>query len=111
MDTKRINRLISHILTLISIFVTFSLMTTTFAGSEAVLDDDVRGILENVLNVLLTVAGIACVGKILHIGILYMTSSAVEKSNAKTALLPWIIGNIVCSELLGLVVLLFVYLG
>ena len=44
---------------------------------------------------LIVAAGI-CIGKVIHIGILYVTSSAMDKSNAKTAVLPWIIGTFLC---------------
>ena len=56
----------------------------------------VTAVLQPILATLFGLAGAICVGKIIHIGILYMTSSAADKSNAKTALLPWIIGTIVC---------------
>lgn len=52
--------------------------------------------LTEITQVLLIVAGGACVGKIIHIGIQYVMSSAADKSNAKMALLPWLIGTIIC---------------
>lgn len=68
---------------------------STFATSPTP-TDDVEEILTEITQVLLVIGGLACVGKLVHIGILYMTSSAVDKSNAKSAVLPWLIGTIVC---------------
>ena len=52
--------------------------------------------LTEITQVLLIIAGGACVGKIIHIGIQYVMSSAADKSNAKMALLPWLIGTVIC---------------
>ena len=60
------------------------------------LDSSVTDILTEVTTVLLVVAGGACVGKVIHIGILYVSSVAADKSSAKTAILPWLIGTFVC---------------
>ncbi len=60
------------------------------------LDSSVTTILVEVTQVLLVIAGGACVGKLIHIGILYVSATAADKSNAKTALLPWLIGTFVC---------------
>lgn len=56
----------------------------------------VNKILIDILTVMLGIGGAVCVAKLIHIGILYMMTSAVEKSNAKAAVLPWLIGTIVC---------------
>ena len=56
----------------------------------------VNAIMENILKILLGLGGAICVAKLIQIGIMYMTSSAVEKSNAKAAVLPWIVGTVVC---------------
>lgn len=56
----------------------------------------ITSVLTPILSGLLALAGAICVAKIAHIGILFMTSSAVDKSNAKASLLPWIVGTIVC---------------
>ncbi len=52
--------------------------------------------LTEVTQVLLVIAGGACVGKIIHIGIKYVASSAADKSDAKMALLPWLVGTFLC---------------
>lgn len=52
--------------------------------------------LTEITQVLLVIAGGACVGKIIHIGIKYVASSAADKSDAKMALLPWLIGTFLC---------------
>lgn len=91
MKKYNFNKLLSNIMTLIMLIMMF-MNTYVYATGN----DTVDKVLKEVVSVLLTVAGLVCVGKIIHIGILYMTSSAVDKSNAKSALMPWIIGTIVC---------------
>ena len=66
------------------------------AFAAVTLDPSVTSILTEVTQVLLVVAGGACVAKMIHIGILYVSSAAADKSNAKTALLPWLIGTFIC---------------
>lgn len=88
---KKINKILSNIMTLAMVFM-MSLNTYVFALE----DGDVKNILIEVTQVLLTIAGLVCVGKLIQIGIMYMMSSAVDKSNAKSAVLPWLVGTIVC---------------
>lgn len=80
----------------VSTFITIMVMLFNVAFATGGVNDTVDGILTEILVVLLGVSGAVCVGKLIHIGILYMTSSAVDKSNAKSAVLPWLIGTIVC---------------
>lgn len=91
MKRFNLNRLLSNIMTLVMLIMMF-MNTYVYATGN----DTVDTVLKEVTEVLLTIAGLACVGKIIHIGILYMTSSAVDKSNAKSAIMPWLIGTIVC---------------
>lgn len=58
--------------------------------------EEVHTTLVDLTKILLLIGTAVCIGKVIHIGILYVTSTAVDKSNAKQALLPWIIGTIVC---------------
>lgn len=78
-------------------FVILSFFTYVLADSTSVvLDGDVLDTLEEITRILLLIAGGVCVGKVIHIGIMYVTTSAVDKSNAKTAIIPWLVGTIVC---------------
>ncbi len=86
------SKLISMILT---IFLLVFYTSTVFADGVAV-PEEVRTTLVNITKILLLVGTAVCIGKIIHIGILYVTSTAVDKSNAKQALLPWILGTIIC---------------
>lgn len=52
--------------------------------------------LTEITEVLLIIGAGVCIAKVIHIGILYVTSSAVDKSNAKMAILPWLIGTFLC---------------
>ena len=49
--------------------------------------------LTEITEVLLIIGAGVCIAKVIHIGILYVTSSAVDKSNAKMAIL---IGTFLC---------------
>ena len=67
-----------------------------FAGGGVTVPDDVRTTLVEITRILLLIGSAVCIGKIIHIGILYLTATAVEKSHAKEALFPWILGTIIC---------------
>ena len=73
----------------------FSFSTCTFA-SGMTLPSQVTTTLTEVTQVLLVVGAGVCIGKVIQIGIMYVTSSAVDKSNAKSAIMPWLIGTFVC---------------
>ena len=83
---------------LLNATVVLGMTNATFAsdGGGAVIPDDVIKTLTTITSILLLVASAVCIGKIIHIGIMFVTSSAVEKSKAKEALFPWILGTIVC---------------
>ena len=87
---NRKNQIISDV---IANSILLSLFTSQIAYATD--NDVVDNILVEVTQVLLVVAGLLCLGKLIQIGIMYMTSSAVEKSNAKAALMPWLAGTIV----------------
>ena len=76
--------------------VSFLFNSMVFAGGSVTLGGEVIDVLEEVTQILLVVAGGVCVGKVIHIGILYVSSVAADKSNAKSAILPWLIGTFVC---------------
>lgn len=59
-------------------------------------DDGVMTILNRVATLLFWIAGGVCIGKCIHIGILYVVGTASDRSNAKAAVLPWLIGAIIC---------------
>ena len=89
MKKMNIKKYISTLMTIV--IMLFNVVSATGGATSAV-----NSILGDILSVLLGVSGAVCVGKLIHIGILYMTSSAMDKSNAKSAVLPWLIGTIVC---------------
>lgn len=89
---KKFNRIMTILINVFTICVCLNNVVWASGGGM----ESVNKILTEILTVLLGVGGAVCVAKLIHIGILYMTSSAVEKSNAKSAVLPWIIGTIVC---------------
>ena len=91
MKKSKVNKLLSNIMTLVLMLMMF-MNTYVYATGNTAVDK----VLTEVTEVLLVVAGLVCVGKLIHIGILYMTSSAADKSNAKSAVLPWLIGTFVC---------------
>ena len=76
--------------TLLILFCTNTVFATITVPSE------VKNTLTDLTKILLLIGTAVCIGKIIHIGILYLTSAAMEKSTAKQALLPWIIGTVIC---------------
>ena len=58
--------------------------------------EEVVTTLTKITSILLLVASAVCIGKVIQIGIMFLTASAAEKSHAKEAVLPWLIGTIVC---------------
>lgn len=87
-----LNKVLSSFLTFILLLAMF-LPTSVFALDGG---GEVDTVLTEVVNILLIIAGCVCLGKLIHIGILFLTAGAAEKSNAKMALIPWIVGTIVC---------------
>ena len=81
---------------LLQLFFFLSFTNVVFANGEVAVPEDVITTLTNITRLLLLVGSAVCIGKIIHIGIMFVTSSAMEKSKAKEAVLPWIIGTIVC---------------
>ena len=90
MSKKKLNQFISNFIMFTFLFSAFVNNCVYATGTAA------DPILVNITEVLLVVAGLVCVGKIIHIGIKFMMTSVEEKSNAKMALLPWLVGTIVC---------------
>lgn len=77
--------------------VTFlSFGNIVLADSEIATDGTITKTLTDVTKIILIIGAAVCVGKCIQIGIMYTMSSANEKSNAKMALIPWVIGAIVC---------------
>lgn len=56
----------------------------------------VSSMLGEITNILAAIAGFVCVFKLIQIGIMFVLTGANDRSNAKTSLLPWIIGTVVC---------------
>lgn len=59
-------------------------------------DTELDNQLKEIIDVLVAVAGLVCTAKLAQIGILYMMSTATERSAAKGALVPWAVGAIIC---------------
>ncbi|MBQ8299089.1 MAG: hypothetical protein IJX99_04355 [Clostridia bacterium] len=80
-----------------ALFISLCLSKIVLAGEEKEIDfSSVVTPLTEITQVLLIIAAGVCVGKVIHIGILYVMSSAMDKSNAKMAVLPWIVGTFLC---------------
>ena len=58
--------------------------------------DEITSKLNEINKVLFTAACIICVIKAVQIGIMFMLNGAGSKGQAKSAILPWIIGAVVC---------------
>ena len=85
-----------------NVLLTLFYTSIVFAGAEGagattvVVPTEVQETLTSLTSILLLIGTAVCIGKVIHIGILYVTSTAAEKVNAKQAILPWIIGTFVC---------------
>lgn len=81
------------------IFSNFAFYTwffLNFGTSVLASSADVNQTLTRITNIILIIGAGVCIGKCIQIGIMYVMSSANEKSNAKMALIPWLIGTNVC---------------
>lgn len=91
MEDRKFNKLMTILINVFTLCICINNMVYATNGMGTV-----NSIMENILEILLGLGGAICVAKLIQIGIMYMTSSAVDKSNAKAAVLPWIVGTIVC---------------
>ena len=93
------NRKIDKILASMSTMLPYLfLLNKTYATSVTGngITSELSTTLGEIISILFWIACFACTLKILHIGILYMTTSVEGKSKAKGALLPWLIGAFIC---------------
>ncbi|MBR4111097.1 MAG: hypothetical protein IKK43_05370 [Clostridia bacterium] len=74
------------------------LMTNSYATTVSVagMTSELNATLGNIISIMFWIACVACTIKIIHIGILYITTGVEGKSKAKGALLPWVIGVAIC---------------
>ena len=66
------------------------------ASTNVQVPQEVVDTLKTITKLLLLIGSAVCIGKLIQIGIMFLTASAVEKSHAKEAALPWLVGTIVC---------------
>lgn len=92
MRNKKVNQILINFVTYTFLFSAF-LNQCVYATSNS---NPVNDILIEVTRVLLVIGGLVCIGKLVQIGIMYMMTSVDQKSQAKTAVLPWLVGTIVC---------------
>lgn len=71
-----------------------------YAGNAAV--DATEGILGEIGRIIALIASFVCLAKVIQIGIMYMLSGAGNKSQAKSAILPWLIGTVICGAYVAL---------
>lgn len=90
---KKVEKLINIIFNALLIL---SFTSSIVFADDVMVPQEVETTLQNITKILLLIGTAVCIGKVIHIGILYLTSTAMEKSMAKQAVLPWIIGTIVC---------------
>lgn len=92
---KKINKfLTSFMMLLISLSLSASAYATSVSGEG--INEELATTLGEIISILFWIACFACTLKIIHIGILYMTTGVEGKSKAKGALLPWLIGAFIC---------------
>lgn len=91
MNKKKWNQIWINIMTYSILFST-GIQQCVYATGE----EEVDNVLIEITQILLVIGGLLCIGKLIQIGIMYMMVSVEQKSQAKTAILPWLIGAIVC---------------
>ena len=93
---KKSNNIYQKISLVITIsFIITLVASTVYAESGGTVS--IESVLKEVAGYLLWIGAAVCVGKLMQIGIMYITSSAEGKSNAKSAFLPWLVGAIILS--------------
>ena len=74
-------------------------LTLAFEGNngEPTLAEEIQRnqYVSEIIGWLLFIAGFTCVGKCIHIGILYLTAGPAERARASKAMLPWLVGAVV----------------
>lgn len=89
----------SSMLTTMPTFLSMCTYATTTSGTVVTgsgIGPELGKTLGEIISVLFWIACFACTLKIIHIGILYLTTGVEGKSKAKGALLPWLIGAFIC---------------
>lgn len=95
----KIKRLLVNVFFYTLMFLNFASIVQASGGAggtEIELPTEAKNTITEITQILFLIGAGVCIGKCIHIGILYVTSSAAEKSNAKMAILPWLIGTFVC---------------
>lgn len=104
---KKIFNLILNLIIVTSIFEFFCSINCIYAayspvnvdsydGSDRAVSSDLTTTLGIITRILATIAGFVCVFKLIQIGIMYMMTGANDKSNAKSAMIPWAVGAVIC---------------
>lgn len=87
-----------------TVFCTLSLSATLFASSnpvgEAVNElNSGSGVFEtirNLINIMAWLGFMIAIFKVIQIGIMFLMSAGNKRSDAKSALIPWLVGAAVC---------------
>lgn len=92
---KKANKfLTSSMFTSMPAFLNMCTYATTVTGNG--INTELSQTLGEIISILFWIACFACTLKIIHIGILYLTTGVEGKSKAKGALIPWLIGAFIC---------------
>lgn len=94
MKFNKMGKILTNAVFYIVTFLSFG--NIVLASSGITTDGTITNTLKDITQIILIIGAAVCVGKCIQIGIMYTMSSANEKSNAKMALIPWVIGAIVC---------------
>ena len=101
MKLNKMRKILTNAVFYIVTFLSFG--NIVLASSGITTDGTITNTLKDITQIILIIGAAVCVGKCIQIGIMYTMSSANEKSNAKMALLPWVIGAIVVAAATAIV--------
>jgi len=94
--------LISKIVYIVLMFSMISSISFASNGIEGAVDsintggDDVYGVIGEIIGILSWLAFVIALFKVIQIGIMFMLGAGKSKNDAKSALIPWLVGAAVC---------------
>jgi len=98
----RVSKKVSYITLLLLMISSFAIASENGVDVGGVVDDinsgeGVFGTIQEIIGILSWVGFAIAVAKMMQIGIMYLMGAAKSKNDAKTALMPWLVGAFICA--------------